>query len=354
MGLRLETCQTERKETALKKHLGLLVLMLLVCGQAFASSHNYSVKVTSESSVVIYLPHGDVADSLVVSQFAELQVLQPYIERANNGEGQMVVKATKSAKGWKIVQRLQNISQQERARLNGVYDAAALAGRFQNGVRILKAMGLSTLVAEDAGSNITAVPSIVIYYQAFELVENDNVDQLLYISNVLADSLQVLRDDFDRHLQEKPAPEYKVIQEEDRLQLGVGVEAVMVNHGEPLAVPALSLTYRQNDWLYSITGGFLPYGKSEFGDKNHKLLAGTVTWLPKGKSFGPTAGLLYSSMSVDSVNEYLQQGYGPYLGLRYRCNHLDIHAAGGFQSLDHYQSGRVNKLSASAGATLYF
>ena len=338
----------------MKKHLGLLVLMLLVCGQAFASSHNYSVKATNDSSIVIYLPHGDVADSLEISQFPELQLLQPYIQRANNGEGQMVVKATKSAKGWKCVQRMSGISRQERDRLNGVYDAAALSGRFQNGVRILKGMGLSVLVAEDAGSNVTAIPSIVIYYKPFELEKGDNVDQFLNITQSLADSLRVLRDDFDRHLQEKPAPEYKVIQEEDRLQLGVGVESVIVNHGEPLAVPALSLTYRQNDWLYSITGGFLPYGKSEFGDKNHKLLSGAVTWLPKGKRFGPTAGFLYSSMSVDSVNEYLQQGYGPYLGLRYSCKHLDIHAAGGFQSLDHYQSGRVNKLSASAGATLYF
>lgn len=338
----------------MKKHVGLLALMLLVCGQAFASGYNYSVKATSDNGIVVYLPHGDMADSLKVSQFAELRILQPYIVRANNGEGQMVVRATKSAKGWRCVQRLQNISQQERARLNGVYDAAALNGRFQNGVRILRAMGLTALAVEDAGSNITPVPSIVIYYQPLQLQKDNSWDPFLSLSQDFADSLQTLRKEFNTRLQEKPAPEYKVIQEEDRLQLGVGVESVIVNHGEPLAVPALSLTYRQNDWLYSVTGGFLPYGTSQFGDKNHKLLSGAVTWLPKGKSFGPTAGLLYSSMSVDSVNEYLQQGYGPYLGLRYRCKHLDIHAAGGFQSLDHYQSGRVNKLSATAGATLCF
>ena len=142
--------------------------------------------------------------------------------------------------------------------------------------------------------------------------------------------------------------------DDDEFSLGAGLEWVAVKNGEPIVVPAFTAEYRKLCWLFAGTGGYGSFGNNEFGSEDQKLFAASATWLPNGSGFGLLAKFVYASRSVEDVGEYVQQGYGPYLGLAYRGEHLAFHLAGGVQYFDRYQSNRHSELSATAGCRYNF
>lgn len=144
-----------------------------------------------------------------------------------------------------------------------------------------------------------------------------------------------------------------VVQDHD-FSIGFGLESVLVHSGEPIVVPAFTAEYNRNNWFFAGTAGYGSFGSNRFGSEDQKFFATSLTWLPSNHKLGLIAKFVYSSECVESVGEYLQQGFGPQVGFAYRGQHLAVHLAGGVQYFDRYEDNRRMEASASAGLRYNF
>lgn len=267
-----------------------------------------------------------------------------FITAVNTKHGEFFVEVSNDSTSWNWLEVLKKNPAAKNINfrgLNRMSDGGLNVDRQQTAVRWLKEMGLVHLAVRQIPQyKPMTAPSIKIY----PIIDppRDEVATPTFIESEL-----------DASEPDTTIVIYIAV-DDDEFSLGAGVEWVAVANGKPITVPAFTAEYRKLCWLFAGTGGYGSFGQNEFGSEDQKLFAASATWLPSGSGFGLLAKFVYASRSVESVGEYVQQGYGPYLGLAYRGECLSTHMAVGVQYFDRYQDDRRSELSATAGLRYNF
>lgn len=312
----------------------LLSLLLASAGLGLAQE---PTSIARGDTLIIYLEPSDSGDGLDPSQINWPKKMDDFIDLVNYGNGEFFVEVSNDSTRWKWVENTLKKNPAAAGinfpRMNRASDGGINVARMENAVRILSWCGLTRKAVRyipiyDQGSCFIKIYPVINYVpESAPVFISAGADTMVNVYLDIANG---------------------------QFSLGAGLEWVAVKNGEPIMVPAFTAEYRQNSWLFAGTAGLGNFGDGQFGSQYQRLFAASTAWLPKGSGLGLVAKFVYASQGVDSANEYLQQGYGPYLGLAYRGEHLAFHLAGGVSYFDRYQTDRHSELSATAGCRYNF
>jgi len=142
--------------------------------------------------------------------------------------------------------------------------------------------------------------------------------------------------------------EQKVYGLKGNRHLRFGVESTFVGDGRPVTVITGDLELDCGDWLLVGTGGYLPQN-----DEDQRFGALSLAHLPGNNRFGPVARLIYASRNLTVNGGYLQEGYGPTVGLMFRNQDMTVYLTGGLQYFDRQRQSRRGELTLNLGVKIH-
>lgn len=117
--------------------------------------------------------------------------------------------------------------------------------------------------------------------------------------------------------------------------LTLGLEATAVSDGHPVITPAVSVLRLKGKYMLAASGGLWPKDSLD-----QKFASIWLAYFPQEKGLGLMMQANYTSEVLSGSNAYVQQGYGPMLGLILRDDKLSVHLTGGFQYFDRLSQDR--------------
>lgn len=301
----------------------MLLIILLISTTAFSAN-------AGEESLTINLESGDPGESLKV-EWPEW--IDEKIQLVNDGFGEFVIEISNDPMGWQLVNWLENQPKTgiDSNRLEMSFDGGVNVARMQNATRLLKDRGLERLALRYIPIRSTEV-FIKIYFEEYSWIEpvaqnKLEISRLQHDYDVMSGELESLKN-------AQPKVEFYST---DSWDLRIGVESTVVSDGKPVIAPVLELNWSSEDWMFGATGGYLPAG-----DTDQRFLAGSLSYLPNDNKFGPVLRVIYASENLTVNGGYLQEGFGPTVGMIFHGEKLTALLTGGIQYFDRqYQDRRI-------------
>lgn len=316
-----------------------LVLALLSCLASSATA-----QMAGDDALVIMLKSEDTASDLTVSQVDWSDWIDRTITLVNDQKGEFFVEVSNDTVGFQTVNWLEvqnaaairdllkhgldpsgHVSPYVTSKgLDEVLNVALNTLRYQNVVRLLRDKGLTRLALRHIPlPQNSEQPYVRLYYEAYP-IQRDRLGQAAEAAKATAESLARLAEMIEQlHL------------EQGFWAVTLGMETAAVSDGRPIVVPAVSLAHLKGQTMLSATLGFWPNDELD-----QKFFAASLAHFPS-QHLGVMTRVFYSSECLSTYGDYIQQGYGPSVGLIWRERRWSIHLTGGFEYFDRqYQDRR--------------
>jgi len=130
--------------------------------------------------------------------------------------------------------------------------------------------------------------------------------------------------------------------------LTVGGEGVVVTDGKPITVPAVELEIQRVNYMISFAGGYRPVS-----EQDQRFLAGSLAYLPRSNKIGLVLRVIYASDNLTDQGGYLQEGFGPTVGLVFRSDQVTGFLTVGIQYMDRRDYNRQVEPTINLGLSLH-
>jgi hypothetical protein len=335
----------------------MLMIIFLIGAAPFANA--------GEESLVINLETGDTGESLGVAQ---LSLTKEQIALVNDGQYSLRIKICNGIKEWFLAGQLaarDTTEQVDEHQLNMVLDAALNLAREQNVNRLLTEKGLTNMDVQYIHDRAYS-PSIEISLVRNPLVKSvsDNRQRIACLEETVGEinsALEALKNEADDESEANRDSSSTGDDSEDEdgddeviylsgsdWSLRIGSEHTVVGEGRPVTTITVDLEIDRGDWMIAGTGGYLPQG-----DEDQRFGAVSLAYLPGYNKFGLVARMIYASRNLTGNGGYLQEGYGPTVGLIFRNTTLTAYLTGGLQYFDRQRQSRRGELTLNLGVKLH-
>lgn len=302
-----------------KKCFLVWLIISMIGGAVFASESD---------TLIIKLESSDPGDKLMATDIKWPKNIDEQIDLVNAGRGEFFVEIYNDPTIWQMVNWLKKQSGTavlDSNQMNLTMDGGLNTARYQNTVRLFRSKGLKRL--------------------AFRYVADRGRESMIKVYFVTDDTKVVNGKDTVYSCHTEFLVSNNV--QHDKWYLSWGGEGTAVSGGRSILVPAISLARSKLTSELSLTGGYWPTGENDF-----KFFAGSFAYFPRGNKLGFLARIIYVSEAIETYGAYVQQGFGPTVGIVWRQQALSLHLTGGVQYLDRQRQNRRPEATINAGLNI--